>query len=512
MVVGYIVYLNESHVLSAIWHLTSITFPGIFGLFLLLRFVPRVGPKAARYGLVIGSLLACWMVITIGMNHPFAFSLHYMAALPIATATVVLSAWLLSYIFKNDPKSSIDECPRHHTLQQLPQNIFIDSLKPKPFYRLWAALASGAVLTFACFKQPFNLSFYQVGCLLASSALLMIVALFPRKPHFYRHPWALLGFLLLLGCALPGCGTIMVMAHPQSSLMAWLLLSLVGVFGLIVGWSLMSVTTMVFIATSVACASLYEVAIEIPSNWPSMMIGLLAIFLYYALSSAKELIAKQKGLAQLQPALDKNSNRLMDTSMGIVQSKRIMNFQDIDRLVKTSSDLKLIISALSDTLDDSNYFNMMELSIHETLSHVLTRFTTKQQEALELIGDDFQVIGNRDAFESIVFHLLDYQLEYILMGKVSKVICNLNPKKRTMTLCHYDSKLTQKDLQPLLDWTASLKDTSPAVLSIVYAQAMLQSMQAQLEVQANKTILFQVSFPEFIPQPKEAQMYYLDDE
>jgi len=109
------------------------------------------------------------------------------------------------------------------------------------------------------------------------------------------------------------------------------------------------------------------------------------------------------------------------------------------------------------------------IKFDETLSHVLKRFTPKQQEALELIRDDFQVIGNRDAFESIVFHLLDHQLQYVGGGKVSKVICNLNPEKRTMTLCHYDSKLTQKDLQPLLDWTPSLKDSSPATLSLVYA-------------------------------------------
>jgi len=48
---------------------------------------------------------------------------------------------------------------------------------------------------------------------------------------------------------------------------------------------------------------------------------------------------------------------------------------------------------------------MMELSIKETLSHVLQPFTIKQQEAMEMIGEDLQVIGNRDAFEKAILLL-----------------------------------------------------------------------------------------------------------
>jgi len=202
----------------------------------------------------------------------------------------------------------------------------------------------------------------------------------------------------------------------------------------------------------------------------------------------------------------------MDTSMGIVQAKRMMNFQDIDRLVKTSSDLKLIVSALSDALDDPSYAKMMELSVHESLLHVLQRFTTKQKSAIEIIGDDFQVIGNRDAFESIVFHLLDHHFEYINQSKAQKVICVLNPDRWTLMIMNHGACLTETDKQPLMDLTDSLKDNQGSPLGLVYAQHMLYQMDAKLDVQVSDVILFKVQFSEFIPQPKEARMYYLDDE
>jgi len=201
----------------------------------------------------------------------------------------------------------------------------------------------------------------------------------------------------------------------------------------------------------------------------------------------------------------------MDVSMGIVGAKRMMNFQDLDRLVKTASDMKLMVTALADAFDDAPCLKMMELSIKETLSHVLQRFTIKQQEAMEIIGEDLQIIGNRDAFESIVFHLLDNHLQYVTQGKISKLICTLNPDKRTMTLINHLPKLTEADKKPFMDLTFSLKDSHEAQLSLIYVQHMLHTMNAKLEVQANAVVLFQITFPPFVPQSKEARMYYLDE-
>jgi len=146
------------------------------------------------------------------------------------------------------------------------------------------------------------------------------------------------------------------------------------------------------------------------------------------------------------------------------------------------------------------------------LLHVFRRFSTKQKSAIEIIGDDFQVIGNRDAFESIVFHLLDHHLAYIAQGKAHKIICTLNPDARSMAFMNYGAALKEFDYQPLMDLACSLKDSQGQHLGLIYAQHMLQSMEAELTVQANAVVLFQITFPPFIPQPKEAQMYYLDDE
>jgi len=514
MVIGYAIYIHGGEVLSIIWHFSSITFPGVFGLFLILRLMPRVGAKAAGYGLAIGSLLACWMVLTADLVHPLAFPLHYMAALPIATAVIVLVSWGLSYVLKLDRSFTfnLDQDNRRDVARSMPQNIFIDSLKPKPFYRLWAGIVSMSLILITFFKQPFHLGSEDIVFLLGGATLLGLVAIIPWKRHFYRNPWHLLGFLTLLGLAMPGLATVLVLVHPHAILMCWLFLGLVAALGTIVGWTLMSLTTVLAMIIGILVASWVYPVIGIPDAWAFVIMGTLAIFLHYAWVGAKELIATQKGLAQLHPTLDKSSHQLMDASMSIVQAKRAMNFQDIDRLVKTSSDLKLIVSALSDALDDPNYAKMMELSVQETLMHVLKRFTPKYQEVIEIVGDDFQVIGNRDAFESIVFHLLDHHLTYIIQGKAHKVICTLNPDARTMALMNYGAALSEADQQALMDLTYSLKDSTSATLSLVYAQHMLQTMQADLKVQVNATVLFQIIFPAFIPQPKEARMYYLDDE
>jgi len=81
-----------------------------------------------------------------------------------------------------------------------------------------------------------------------------------------------------------------------------------------------------------------------------------------------------------------------------------------------------------------------------------------------------------------------------------------------MTLINHLPKLTEADKKPFMDLTFSLKDSHEAQLSLIYVQHMLHTMNAKLEVQVSDLILFQVKFPEFVPQPKEAQMYYLDDE
>jgi len=223
MAIGYAVYVNGGEVLSIFWHFDSIIFPGIFGLFLLLRFVPRVGPKAAVYGLAIGSLLACWMVLTADLVHPLAFPLHYMAALPIGTGVVVFSAWALSYILKADepliPVCASKETPE--TPRIAPQNIFADSLKPKPFYRIYAGMVSVALLIISCFKQSFGLSGMDLGFIWASAAGLAWVACSPWKPNFYRKPLRLIAFLSVLGLSMPGLGTLLVVTHPENTLMGW---------------------------------------------------------------------------------------------------------------------------------------------------------------------------------------------------------------------------------------------------------------------------------------------------
>jgi len=143
---------------------------------------------------------------------------------------------------------------------------------------------------------------------------------------------------------------------------------------------------------------------------------------------------------------------------------------------------------------------------------VFRRFSTKQKSAIEIIGDDFQVIGNRDAFESIVFHLLDHHLAYVHQGKSKKVICVLNPDCWTLTIMSHGAALTEADKKPLTELTDAIKDNLAAPLGLVYAQHMLQTMEAKFAVQVSDTILFKISFIPFVAQRKESQMYYIDDE
>jgi len=91
--------------------------------------------------------------------------------------------------------------------------------------------------------------------------------------------------------------------------------------------------------------------------------------------------------------------------------------------------------------------------------------------------------------------------------KAHKIICTLNPDARTMALMNYGAALSEADYQPLMDFACSLKDSQGQHLGLIYAQHMLQSMEAELTVQANAVVLFQITFPPFVPQLKEARMY-----
>jgi len=263
--------------------------------------------------------------------------------------------------------------------------------------------------------------------------------------------------------------------------------------GTMIGWSLLSLTTMLATAFVLVVSAFYYETVGVSDYWVYIAIALLGIFLYYALSAAKELIVSRKTLAQLKLAINRHSTQMMDISMDIVDANRQMNLQDVDRLVQPSIDLDRLVGVLSDLIDIDPTQQRIELSITKTFSRVLKRFGQRIQTVCIVDGDDFWITANPDALESVIFHLLDHHSRYIEDNKANRLTCLLNPIQKTVRIMSDCKHLNpeQVDLLSQLDATTRKDHTS---LGLIYTQKMLKSMGARLKINLKGQVAFTISF------------------
>ncbi len=519
---AYFIYLNGESALKVFWSGKGVITSGVFGLFLLMRANKKAGPKAAIGALFCGTAIALWMTFTTGKEYAWASPFHYMLTLPISSVSTLLIGLGLSALFKEESSLTKElRMPSAKARKQLAQkrkrtkkNIFADSLRPKPFYRLYAGIATIAAVVIYMEGSRLGLQALDYWFVWMAGALLSIVAALPFLIKDTYNKRYILVCLTLIGLALPFVGAIGMFAPPTQLAFSYFYWVTLVAMGTMMGWTMLGLVSMITTAAAAQVAvQIYPIA-GIPDNWATIAIGALGIFTYFAMDAAKENMITERALGRIHTIVEKIYAKVVDVSIDLARAKRALNFQDMDRLAKAAGDVKLMLSALLGATDINPEETHMELSVRETVEHILARFSKKSQASVKFEGDeDFNILGNRDIFESIVGHIFDNALYYVENGQATTVICTLDKHKKTFTLANDGPTIGPKHMPYIFDLGYTC-DKESLGLGLAYCKKMLEGMRSGIRLISKPNepwVQFRLYFPKYAELPEEARMFNIKD-
>ncbi|HQU08720.1 MAG TPA: ATP-binding protein, partial [Opitutales bacterium] len=519
---AYCVHRSGQGVLDFFWEMMGIVNAGVLGLFLMMRISKKVGPKAAIIGVCIGSGVSGWMAFTSGEAYLWASPFHYMLTLPISAAATVVTGLLASLCFKHDRIQTSFEATAELSARarqnlarrrlRAKKNIFADSLRPKPFHRIYCGIAM--VVGVIIFEEGNRIGLVETDYVLLIAAMisLALVILLPIVIKNTTNKRYTAVHLTLLGIALPFLGAMALFSHPSEHAFGYFYLLTLAALGTLVGWTLLGLATMITTALAAQLSVILYAHAGVPDNWALIAVGALAIFTYFAMEAAKENLVTERALARVHTIIGKIYSKVVDISVGLLHEKRAMNLDDIHQFGKAAGEIQLMLGALLGATDIDPESTQLELSVQETLKHVKHRLSKKSQHAITIAGDeDFKVLGNRDIFESIIGNVLDNAVYYIEKDQASEIICTLNEHKRTLTIANNGPTIKPKDIPYIFDLGYSA-DKESLGLGLSYAKRMLEAMRSGIRLVSkpnDKWVEFRLYFPKYAELPAEAKMYTL---
>jgi hypothetical protein len=289
----------------------------------------------------------------------------------------------------------------------------------------------------------------------------------------------------------------------------------IGALGTLVGWTMLGLVSMIATAGAAQIAVVIYPQVGIPDNWATIAIGALGVFTYFAMDAAKENLVTERTLGRIHTIVAKIYDKVVDVSVGLAQSNKPLNFQGMNHLAKSAGDVKMMLSALLGATDINPEETQMELSVRETLDHVLKRCSKKAYQSIRIEGDDdFNVLGNREIFEGIVSHVLDNAFYYVERGEATTVVCILNKHKKTLSILNDGPTIEPQDMPYVFDlgYTAG-KDSLG--LGLTYCKKMLEGMRSGIRLISKPNdpwVQFCLYFPKYAQLPSEAQRYDLNDD
>lgn len=523
ILMAYLAHINSLGALRFMWVGMGFINFGLVALILILRFNRRVGPKGALTGLFIGTIMAIWAMFTSGSNLSWKCPWDQIIIVPLCSTSTFLIAWLVSALIKENPtpltlkNTNTPEDYKKIIIarrRKAKKNIFEDSLRPKNGYRWYALGMIIFELLLANEGDHLGLTGSNYWLIWMSVMILSLVVAMPWIfESTYRKTYiGTVTFLLLL--ALPFCGASIAFSHPESTVLSYFFLFTVGILGCMVGWTILSMTSILAVAGA-AYFNLYSCGtVGVPDNWPTLCMLTLGIFTYYAMSAGKEALITEKNMSTMHTVLEKINQKAIRVSVDLLQSKRHLSLKDTDRLVKISSELRMMLDALMGATNITPEETHLELSIRETLNHVAQKFTLNFQNRFEICGDDFNILGDRDIFESIITHLLDNAAYYIDRGEATRVICKLNSEKKTLTIAN-DGPQINHNIRPYIFDLGYSYDKPGAGLGLTYCKKMLQGMRSSIKFVSRSRdhwVQFRLYFPKYQKLPPEARMYPIHDD
>lgn len=519
---AYYIYSSGVEIVGWFFKTIGLLHVSTFGLFLLMRCCPKAGRMSGIIGGTIGFAVAAWMTLTAGHTFWWASPFNHMLTLPVGISIVVVLGALVSKFAPHTPenlekKPVLDPAAIANLAKKrkrTKKNIFSDSLRPKPFYRLYAGITVLALGFMVLQKESLGLVEMDINLLwVAIGSLCMVIA----GPFIVRNAhskWYTLFEIICLGIGLPFLASVLLFAHPSEAMYGYLYLIALGTLGTMVGWSILGAIGM--LATAIGAqlsVNIYPV-VGVPSEWAMVAIGGLAIFTYFAMEAAKEALVTERTLSKIHIIVQKIYQKIMQSSVEILQARRTMHLKDLDNLAKTAGDVERMILSLMGATDTHPEEDHLELSIRESLMHVKQKFSTKAQAALTLKGDDdFLIIGNRDAFETVLSHVLENAFYYVDRGLATQVVCTIDASQKNLTIANNGPQINAKDSLYIFDM-GYVSNKDGLGLGLTYCKRMLESMRGGIRLISTPNqewVKFRIYFPKYHQIQPEAPYVPLGD-
>lgn len=522
--VAYGLHYSGAEILGWFWKAVGLSTTGVFGLFLLMRFSPKIGPRAGLVAVSIGTLLCMWMTFTEGRSEWWASPFHVLLTMPLGSLLIVTVGFLMARLFPETPRHSSEsfQLPSPSDVAYVAQkrkrakkNIFADSLRPKPFYRLYAGIAFSALAFMLIQSQNLGLNKIDETLLMIS---MITIGLVITVPFFVQNIYSKLYttfYVTCLGVGLPFLGAMFLFGHSANPIFGYFYLLTLGALGTMVGWTILGVVGI--LATAVGAqlsVELYPV-VGVPCQWEMIAIAGLGLFTYFAMEAAKEALIAEQTLSKIHTIVQKIYTRIMDSSIDLLHTKRSMHLKDLDRLVKTAGDIERMVGALLGATDVAPDEIQMELSVKESLEHVKQKFSSRSQESLTITGDnDLYILGSRDIFENVLTHILDNAFHYVEKGLATHVICTLDAHHKHLTIANNGPKIEPQDSLYIFDLGYS-QDKNGLGLGLTYCKRMMESMRGGIRLISKPHqpwVKFRLYFPKYNNLPEEARHIPINDE
>ncbi len=504
IIAAYLIYQSSSSIINIWWKVGALFLNSLLGLFLLMRINKKAGKKSGITALIVGMAFITWATLTSDLDHPLASPFHYMMGLPVGILIMITVGLIVTCFVDETVGESQDPLVYSEEARQsiarkrkrAKKNIFADSLRPKSFYQVYAGIALAGVFMIAYDDQRMGFSAVEPRLLLISALALILAIIGPHMVRNFTSKRYLTCNLALLTIALPLVTSMTMFAHPDTPKYGYLFLASVMGLGTMVGWTMLSLSTMV----STAIASLAALAISpdaaVPDNWITLSLGTLGIFVFYAMDAAKAKSAEERALEKVHHILKHVGDLTMRHSIDLSQSGRQINMQDVSRLTHTANDIANAIDALTGATDTDPEDGQLELSVEESLNHALSRIPLKNANVQINCDKDFKVMGNRDVFENILYHLLDNATYYLGKGKATQVTCTIDAEHRIFSISNDGPIVKPIDVPYIFDLGYTTK--SSLGLGLAYCKKMLEGMRAGIRLTSkprDKWVTFKIYFP-----------------
>jgi solute:Na+ symporter, SSS family len=516
---AYAIYLHGGDILKSFWIGLGVINGGIISLFVLMRLSKQAGHYAGIVTVITGSA----MTIPISLKWGIAGQVNEMLGLPIGVTVGVLAGLICSRFLKNDKRG---DSQSHFEIsakakqeisanrRRTKKNVFADSLRPKPFYRFYCAIAAAVGVVMILERERLGTGYIDNLFIAGGIALLIAAAVVPFFVE-NRTNKRYIGFnLTCLGLALPFLGALALFSRPEQDAAGYFYLATLLGMGTIVGWTMLSLVSMIATSFAAQLAVVIYPQAGIPDNWSVIAMGALAVYTYFAMQAAKEVLVTERTLAQVHTIVGKIFDKVQDVSVELMKQQKALGIKEVDRIAHVAGDVKNELFALMGATDINPKSSQMELSVKETLEHVLSRFPQKLSQAVTLIGKDFKVLGDRDIFENVVTKVLENAFYYVTQGTATQVKCELDDHHYTLSIANNGPTVHPDDVPYLFD-LGYVSGKQGLGLGLTYSKKMLETMRSGIRLISkykDPWTRFRLYFPKYAELPETAGTYPLRDD